>query len=76
MKLKMTKMIMICGCLILINAVAARVEAQVHLNGKWKLTGYNFSPKQEFAIEKMTVDLTITGNRIGGHSGCKFLAGI
>ena len=71
----MTKMILISGCLIMINAFASRAGAQDQINGKWKLTGFNFSTKQKFSIEKMTVDLTITDNKIGGHSGCNIFGG-
>ena len=76
MSVNMTKIILIYGFLILINAFASRGAAQDELNGKWKLTGYNFSTKQEFPIEKMVVDLTITDNKqIGGRSGCNLYSG-
>jgi len=72
----MTKLILFYGCLIAINALASCVGAQDDLNGKWKLTGYNFSPDQKFPIEKMTIDLTITDNtRVGGNSGCNLFGG-
>jgi len=73
---KMTKLILIYGCFIAINALAACVGAQDDLNGKWKLTGYSFSPDREFPIDKMTIDLTITDNkRLGGNSGCNIFGG-
>jgi heat shock protein HslJ len=72
----MTKLILIYGLLILINACVTRGASHGDLNGKWKLTGYNFSPSQEFPIEKMTIDLTVTDNkRIGGRSGCNIFGG-
>ena len=72
----MTKILLIYGCLMLINALASCAGAQEELNGKWKLSGYKFSSDQEFSIEKMTVDLTITdGKRVGGNSGCNLYGG-
>ncbi len=76
MNTKMTKLILIYGLLILVNACVTRGASHGDLNGKWKLTGYNFTPSQEFPIEKMTIDLTITDNKkIGGRSGCNIFAG-
>ncbi len=76
MKINMTKLILIYGLLILINACVTRGASHGDINGKWKLTGYNFSPMQEFPIEKMTIDLTITDNKqIGGRSACNLYAG-
>ncbi len=71
----MTKILLIYGCLIMINMFASRVGAQDQLNGKWKLTGYSFSSKQAFPIKTMKIDLTITDNRIGGNSGCNIFGG-
>ena len=72
----MTKLLLIYGCFIMVNAFASRVGAQNELNGKWKLTSYNFSSKQAFPIETMKVDLTITDKkRIGGNSGCNIFGG-
>src|SRR3954447_23493631 len=76
MNIKMTKLILIYGLLILVNACVTRGASHGDLNGKWKLTGYNFTPSQEFPIEKMTIDLTITDNKkIGGRSGCNIFGG-
>ncbi len=76
MSTNMTKLILIYGLLILINACVTRGASQDDLNGKWKLTGYNFSPKQEFPIEKMEINLTVTDNKqIGGRSGCNIFGG-
>ena len=76
MNIKMTKLILIYGLLILINACVTRGASHGDLNGKWKLTGYNFTPSQEFPIEKMTIDLAITDNKkIGGRSGCNIFGG-
>lgn len=75
MSLKTTKLLFFCGCLILMNNIASQVNAQTDLDGKWKLTGYNFSSKQTFAIKTMKIDLTIDGNRIGGNSGCNIFGG-
>ena len=76
MSVNITKVILICGFLTLISACASNGMAQNDLNGKWKLTGYNFSTKQEFALEKMRVDMTIAnGRQIGGSSGCNLYSG-
>ena len=76
MNAKMTKLILIYGLLILVNACVTRGASHGDLNGKWKLTGYNFSPSQEFPIEKMTIDLSITDHtKIGGRSGCNIFGG-
>jgi heat shock protein HslJ len=76
MGVNMTRMLLIYGCLIAINALASCVGAQDELNGKWKLTSYKFSSDQGFPIEKMTVDVTISENkRIGGNSGCNLFGG-
>ena len=44
----MTKIILISGFLMMINILASRGDAQDELNGKWKLTGYNFSTADIF----------------------------
>jgi len=76
MNTKMTKIILIYGFLLLLNACASRGMAQDDLNGKWKLIGYSFSSDREFPIEKMTIDLTIeNGNHVGGHSSCNLYSG-
>lgn len=76
MNIKMTKLILIYGFMILFNACVTRGASQGDINGKWKLTGYSFTPMQDFPIEKMTIDLTITDNKkIGGRSGCNIFGG-
>ncbi|MFN0280115.1 MAG: META domain-containing protein [Pyrinomonadaceae bacterium] len=76
MNINMTKLILIYGLLILINACVTRGASHDDLNGKWKLAGYNFTPNQEFAIEKMTVFVSISDNKqIGGKSGCNLFGG-
>jgi heat shock protein HslJ len=58
------------------NTLASNTDAQAGLDGKWKLTGYNFSSDRDFPIEKMTVDLTIeNGNHVGGNSSCNLYSG-
>ena len=76
MKYKMTKLILIYGLLIVLNACVTRGASHGDINGKWKLTGYNFATKQEFAIETMTVFVSISDNKqIGGNSGCNIFGG-
>ena len=73
---KMTKLILIYGLLILVNACVTRGASHGDLNGKWKLTGYNFSPSQEFPIGKMEVFISVSDNKqIGGKSGCNIFGG-
>ena len=76
MNLKMTKLILIYGLLILMNACVTRGAAHGDINGKWKLVGFNFTPTQEFPIEKMSIFLNISDNKkIGGKSGCNIFGG-
>jgi heat shock protein HslJ len=76
MGVNMTKMILIYGCFIGINALASCIGAQDRLSGKWQLIGYSFSPSRDFPIKKNTIFLTITDNkRIGGNSGCNIFGG-
>jgi heat shock protein HslJ len=76
MNIRMTTLLIIYGLLIMLNACVTRGASHGDINGKWKLTTYSFTPKQEFPIEKMTIDLTITDNkRLGGKSGCNIFGG-
>lgn len=60
----------------MINAFSSGGSGQSTIDGKWKLTGYSFTPKTAFPIEKMTIDLTVERNtRIGGRSGCNMYGG-
>lgn len=76
MNINMTKLILIYCVLILINACVTRGASHGDINGRWKLTGYNFTPTQEFPIEKMTIFVSISDNKqIGGKSGCNIFGG-
>ena len=72
----MIRIVSIFCVLIMIDAFSSHGAAQTTLDGKWKLTAYGFTPKAEFPIEKMTVDLTVEKNtRIGGKAGCNIYGG-
>ena len=70
-----TKISVILG-LIMIGTFACAGAAQNQIDGKWKLTGYNFAEKRSFPIEKMEINLTVTdGTKIGGKSACNLYSG-
>ena len=76
MRIRMTKLLLIYGLLILINACVTRGAPHGDINGKWRLTAYRFTPNQEFAIEKMEIFVSISDNKqIGGKSGCNIFGG-
>jgi heat shock protein HslJ len=71
-----TKTISIFSILALVLTLAACAAAQDTIEGKWKISSYNFADKRAFPLEKMEVTLTVDHDmHIGGRSACNIYSG-
>src|SRR5436190_23653160 len=71
-----TKNISVLGILTVVLTFATYAAAQQSIEGKWKITGYNFYEKRAFPLDKMDVTLTIDHDlNIGGKSACNLYSG-
>jgi heat shock protein HslJ len=63
---------LVAAALILVTSA----YAQNPIEGKWKITSYNFAEKREFPLAQLDVTLTVDRDlHIGGKSGCNIYSG-
>lgn len=61
---------------VLVLVLAAAASAQTSIEGKYKISGYNFEDKRVYPLEKMDVTLNIDRDmKIGGRSACNLYSG-
>jgi len=71
-----TKHISTLSILAVVLTLASCAVAQGSMEGKWKISGYDFSDKRAFPLDKMEVTLTVDKDmHIGGKSACNLYSG-
>ncbi len=73
---KATRMISIYGLLVAALVFTASAAGQNSIEGSWKISGYGFTEKRDFPLDKMDITLTVDHNmHIGGKSACNIYSG-